>query len=132
MDVVNAALAAQARIVVIDRSARARAATIRVLATDARLSVVGEAAAAFGALAVIRSLRPSVIVVDLSVFRDGTSPTLNDVRTASGGAPVVAIGVDDHASFARAALRAGVSAYCPKLAPPAVLVAAVTRVADHA
>src|SRR3954453_5076029 len=93
-------------------------------------AVVGEAADAEAALPSVFGHKPTVLVLDLNMPGETTSlEAIPLVRERSAGTAVVVLTMQEDASFARHALRAGPAASVPKDSANAELVEAARRAA---
>jgi DNA-binding NarL/FixJ family response regulator len=117
------------RVVLADDEAMIRAGLRMLLEHQSDLEVVGEAADGVDAVAMVRRMRPDVVLLDIRMPRqDGLASARAIV--AEGLAKVIMLTTfDDDRSLADA-LRAGVSGFLLKVAPPEQLLAAVRSVAE--
>ncbi|RYZ07532.1 MAG: response regulator transcription factor [Myxococcales bacterium] len=116
-------------VVIVDDHSCLRLGLRRTLELSPQLQVVGEAGDGEEALAVVRQLRPDLVVMDLSL------PLLNGLevmRRLRGELPAikfVAYSLREEAWAAREALEAGAAAYVCKNSPPSELLRAVEQAA---
>lgn len=118
--------------------------TIRVLIVDdhelfrsgvrselqADLEIVGEAGTVSGAIEVIRSLRPDVVLLDVHMPGGGGSAVIDAVRADLPEVRFLALSVSDAAEDVIGVIRSGARGYVTKSISPEDLAAAVRRVHD--
>jgi DNA-binding NarL/FixJ family response regulator len=99
-----------------------------ILGSDPEITVVGEAADGVEAVALVRRLAPTVVLMDI---RMPTMDGLTAARTilAETASRVLMLTTFDSDEYVYAALRAGVSGFLLKDAPSSQLIAAVRTVA---
>ncbi|MER7009439.1 response regulator transcription factor [Dactylosporangium sp. NPDC000555] len=116
------------RVVVADDEAMIRAGLWMLLDHQADIEVVGEAADGEQARAEVRRTAPDVVLLDVRMPRgDGIEAARHILAESS--AKVIILTTFDEDEAVRQALRAGVSGYLLKVAPPEQLVLAVRTVA---
>lgn len=118
------------RVVLVDDQAMVRTGLRMVLAAEPDVEVVGEAADGAEGVRVVTALRPDVVLLDVRM--PGVDGLEAARRIVAAGLPtrVVVLTTFDEDEYVSAALRAGVSGFLLKVAPPEDLVAAVRTVAD--
>ncbi|HZB18688.1 MAG TPA: response regulator transcription factor [Blastococcus sp.] len=117
------------RVVLVDDQAMVRTGLRMVLAAEPDIDVVGEAADGAAGVRVVTEHAPDVVLLDVRMpGMDGLEAAR---RILAGGLPtrVVVLTTFDEDQYVTAALRAGVSGFLLKVAPPEDLVAAVRTVA---
>jgi DNA-binding NarL/FixJ family response regulator len=117
------------RVVLVDDQAMVRTGLRMVLAAEPDIEVVGEAADGASGLRAVTELTPDVVLLDVRMpGMDGLEAAR---RMLAAGLPtrVVVLTTFDEDEYVAAALRAGVSGFLLKVAPPEDLVAAVRTVA---
>jgi len=121
---------APVRVLVADDDALMRAGLRAVLASDARIAVVGEAADGAEAVARARALAPDVVLMDVRMpGLDGIAAT-RELLAAVPDARVLILTTFEQDDYVFGALRAGASGFLLKRARPEELIAAVHAVAD--
>jgi DNA-binding NarL/FixJ family response regulator len=117
------------RVVLVDDQAMVRTGLRMVLAAEPDIDVVGEAADGAAGVRVVTEQEPDVVLLDVRMpGMDGLEAAR---RILAAGLPtrVVVLTTFDEDEYVTAALRAGVSGFLLKVAPPEDLVAAVRTVA---
>jgi DNA-binding NarL/FixJ family response regulator len=118
------------RVVLVDDEAMVRVGLRMVLSTEPDIEVVGEAQDGAAAELVAAEVRPDVVLMDIRMPGvDG----LEGARRVLASVPdtrVVMLTTFDEDAYVEAALRAGVSGFLLKVAPPERLIDAVRTVAS--
>ena len=117
------------RVVLVDDQAMVRTGLRMVLAAEPDIEVVGEAADGAAGVRVVTEQKPDVVLLDVRMpGMDGLEAAR---RILAAGLPtrVVVLTTFDEDEYVTAALRAGVSGFLLKVAPPEDLVTAVRTVA---
>jgi DNA-binding NarL/FixJ family response regulator len=116
------------RIVIADDHQVVRAGVRAVLASEADVSVVGEATDGATALAQVMELTPNVLLLDLGLAGEGLT-LLTSAREQSPLTRVLILSMHGDSQHVRAALDAGASGYVVKGAGVEALVSALRAVA---
>ena len=121
------------RVLLVDDQALVRAGLRLILESDADadIAVTGEAGDGREAIALARSLRPDVVLMDVQMpVMDGIAATRQIIETVGDGAPrVLVLTTFEQDDYIFSALRAGASGFLLKNAPPEELIEAVRIVA---
>jgi DNA-binding NarL/FixJ family response regulator len=92
------------------------------------LSVCGEAEGAHTAFHAIATLRPDLVVLDISLTgRDGLD-VLKEIRTKTANLPVLILSMHDESIYAERAMRAGANGYIMKQEATEKVLIAIRRI----
>jgi DNA-binding NarL/FixJ family response regulator len=119
------------RILLVDDHQMIRAGLRRVLADHPGLRVVGEAGDSQEALAQVRAANPQVVVMDIHLPGEDGITISQHILQERPTTRIVIVSADTELATVQRALRAGVSAYLTKNAPPAELVQAIRDAVDQ-
>jgi two-component system response regulator NreC len=117
-------------IVVADDHSLVRRALRMVLEAEPDFEVVAEAGDVRSAVRKVLGYKPSVVVLDLNMPDGSSLEAIPELLEVSPRTAIVVLTMDDEPHIARAAIRAGASAFVPKEAADTELVDA-TRAASH-
>ena len=116
-------------VLIVDDDALVRSALRLILGGDPAITVVGEAADGLEGVALVESLRPDVVLMDIRMPRlDGLAAT-EHALTLQPDLTVVVLTTFDTDDMVLSALRLGARGFLLKDTPPAELVAAVRAAA---
>ena len=116
------------RVLIADDHAIVRAGLRALVKGDAGLELVGEASGGREALQLAATLRPDILVLDLSMpDLDGIQVT-RQIRSSQPDVRVLILTVHEDETLAREALRAGAAGYIIKQAAEAELISAIHTV----
>jgi DNA-binding NarL/FixJ family response regulator len=118
------------RVVLVDDEAMVRVGLRMVLTAEPDLEVVGEAADGAAAEQVAAETRPDVVLMDIRMPGVDGLEGARRVLAAVPETRVVMLTTFDEDAYVEAALRAGVSGFLLKVAPPERLIDAVRTVAS--
>src|SRR5262245_18946176 len=122
---------ARIRVLVVDRAPESRETTIRQLASEADVEVVGNAADGDTALSMSRELQPDVVIMDINLpGTDGLRSSelmAQDVPTAA----VVLVSDQNDVAMLRRAMQAGARDFLARPWRPGDLIASVRTVYDQ-
>jgi DNA-binding NarL/FixJ family response regulator len=117
------------RVVLVDDQAMVRAGLRMVLAAEPDIEVVGEAADGAAGVREVTEQKPDVVLLDVRMPGMDGLEAARRILAADLPTRVVVLTTFDEDEYVAAALRAGVSGFLLKVAPPEDLVAAVRTVA---
>lgn len=117
------------RVVLVDDEAMVRVGLRMVLTAEPDIEVVGEAADGGAAVEVVAQTAPDVVLMDVRMPEVDGIEGARRVLAQSPEVKVVVLTTFDEDEYVEAALRAGVSGFLLKVAPPERLIEAVRTVA---
>ena len=117
------------RVVLVDDEAMVRVGLRMVLTAEPDIEVVGEAADGGAAVGVVAQTAPDVVLMDVRMPEVDGIEGARRVLAQSPDVKVVVLTTFDEDEYVEAALRAGVSGFLLKVAPPERLIEAVRTVA---
>ncbi len=119
------------KVVVVDDQAMVRAGFRMILGAEPDIEVVSEAGDGQEAVAVVRRMRPDVVLMDIRMPRkDGIAATRDITNALGERTKVLVLTTFDLDEYVYDALRAGASGFLLKDAPPEELISAIRVVAD--
>jgi DNA-binding NarL/FixJ family response regulator len=116
------------RILVVDDHPIVRQGLALLINREPDLVVCGEAEEAMGALHVLASARPDVLIVDISLNGPDGLDLLKTIRTTHPTLPVLILSMHDESIYAERALRAGANGYIMKQEATEKVLVAVRRI----
>ena len=117
------------RVALVDDEAMVRVGLRMVLSAEPDLEVVGEAADGGAAVAMVQECAPDVVLMDVRMPGVDGIEGARRVLAAVPDVKVVVLTTFDEDEYVEAALRAGVSGFLLKVAPPERLVDGIRTVA---
>ncbi len=120
--------AAKKRILVVDDHPIVRQGLAMMINREADLVICGEAEDATGAMLVLASARPDVLIVDISLNGPDGLDLLKNIRTTHPTLPVLILSMHDESIYAERALRAGANGYIMKQEATEKVLVAVRRI----
>ncbi len=122
--------AAVRRILLVDDHPVMRHGLAQLIRMESGLEVCGEAGSAAEGLQAVASLKPDLVVVDLTLPDKSGLELLKDVQALHPGTRCIVLSMHDEALYAERALRAGARGYVMKEAAAEHLIGAIRRVMD--
>jgi DNA-binding NarL/FixJ family response regulator len=122
------ASAAKKRILVVDDHPIVRQGLTLLIDREPDLVVCGEAEEAMGAMHVLDSARPDVLIVDISLNGPDGLDLLKSIRSTRPVLPVLILSMHDESIYAERALRAGANGYIMKQEATEKVLVAVRRI----
>ena len=119
---------AKKRIMVVDDHPIVRQGLALLINREPDLVVCGEAQEAMGAMHVLSSSRPDVLIVDISLSGPDGIDLLKNIRTTHPTLPVLILSMHDESVYAERALRAGANGYIMKQEATENVLVAVRRI----
>jgi DNA-binding NarL/FixJ family response regulator len=116
------------RIVLVDDHAVVRSGYRRLLCAEPDFDVVGEAASAPEANALVQQVRPDVAIVDLSLKGSSGLEAIAGMRARRPGLRVLVLSMHDSAGHVAQALKAGAHGYLTKRSEPEELITGIRAV----
>src|SRR5579864_485039 len=121
-------LGAKKRILVVDDHPIIRQGLALMLNREGDLVVCGEAEDATGAMLVMASARPDILIVDISLNGPDGLDLLKNIRSSHPTLPVLILSMHDELIYAERALRAGANGYIMKQEATEKVLVAVRRI----
>ncbi|MGA9356423.1 MAG: response regulator transcription factor [Terriglobales bacterium] len=119
---------AKQRILVVDDHPIVRQGLALLINREADLVVCGEAEEATGAIHVLASSHPDVLILDISLNGPDGLDLLKTIRTTHPALPVLILSMHDESIYAERALRAGANGYIMKQEATEKVLVAVRRI----
>ncbi len=116
------------RILVVDDHPIVRQGLALLINREPDLLVCGEAEEAMGAIHVLASARPDVLIVDISLNGPDGLDLLKNIRTTHPTLPVLILSMHDESIYAERALRAGANGYIMKQEATEKVLVALRRI----
>src|ERR1700683_4251736 len=116
------------RILVVDDHPIVRQGLALLINREPDLVVCGEAEEAMGALHVLASARPDVLIVDISLNGPDGLDLLKSIRSIQPTLPVLILSMHDESIYAERALRAGANGYIMKQEATEKVMVALRRI----
>jgi DNA-binding NarL/FixJ family response regulator len=120
--------ATKKRILVVDDHPIVRQGLALMINRESDLVVCGEAEEATGAMHVLASSRPDVLIVDISLNGPDGLDLLKNIRLTHPTLPVLILSMHDESIYAERALRAGANGYIMKQEATEKVLIAVRRI----
>ena len=124
----NQAAPRKSRILVVDDHPIVRQGLALLINQEADLVVCGEAEEATGAMHVLASSRPDILIVDISLNGPDGIDLLKNIRNVYPTLPVLILSMHDESIYAERALRAGANGYIMKQEATEKVLVALRRI----
>jgi DNA-binding NarL/FixJ family response regulator len=118
----------KSRILVVDDHPIVRQGLALLINQEADLVVCGEAEEATGAMHVLASSRPDILIVDISLNGPDGIDLLKNIRSVHPTLPVLILSMHDESIYAERALRAGANGYIMKQEATEKVLVALRRI----
>src|SRR6202790_2539175 len=119
------------RILVVDDHPIVRQGLTLLINREPDLVVCGEAEESMGAMHVLASARPDVLIVDISLNGPDGLDLLKNIRTTHPNLPVLILSMHDESIYAERALRAGANGYIMKQEATDRVLVALRRILNR-
>lgn len=116
------------RILLIDDHPIVRQGLALLIDREADLHVCGEAEQASSAMHAIATLRPDLVVLDISLSGPDGLDVLKEIRSRTGSLPVLILSMHDETIYAERALRAGANGYIMKQEATEKVLVAIRKI----
>ena len=123
-----APLSRKRRILLVDDHPIVRQGLGLLIDRESDLCICGEAEGAHSAFHAITTLRPDLVVLDISLSGPDGLDILKEIRSKSGSLPVLILSMHDETIYAERALRAGANGYIMKQEATEKVLVAIRRI----
>ena len=118
----------KSRVLLIDDHPIVRQGLALLIDREADLSVCGEAEGAHSAFHAIATLRPDIVLLDISLNGPDGLDVLKEIRMKTGSLPVLILSMHDESIYAERAMRAGANGYIMKQEATEKVLVAIRRI----
>ena len=116
------------RVLLVDDHPIVRQGLALLIDREADLSVCGEAEGAHSAFHAIATLRPDIVLLDISLSGPDGLDVLKEIRVKSEHLPVLMLSMHDESIYAERAMRAGANGYIMKQEATEKVLVAIRRI----
>jgi len=116
------------RVLLIDDHPIVRQGLALLIDREGDLSVCGEADGAHSAFHAIETLRPDIVVLDISLSGPDGLDVLKEIRMKTASLPVLILSMHDESIYAERAMRAGANGYIMKQEATEKVLVAIRRI----
>ncbi|HTC41966.1 MAG TPA: response regulator transcription factor [Candidatus Acidoferrales bacterium] len=116
------------RVLLVDDHPIVRQGLALLIDREPDLSVCGEADGAHSAFHAITTLRPDIVVLDISLSGPDGLDVLKDIRMKTASLPVLILSMHDESIYAERAMRAGANGYIMKQEATEKVLVAIRRI----
>jgi DNA-binding NarL/FixJ family response regulator len=120
--------AKKCRVLLIDDHPIVRQGLALLIDREGDLSVCGEADGAHSAFHAIETLRPDLVVLDISLSGPDGLDVLKEIRMKTASLPVLILSMHDESIYAERAMRAGANGYIMKQEATEKVLVAIRRI----
>ena len=113
------------KVLVVDEHPMVREWMASFLKRQGDLEMCGEATTAEAALERIETLRPHLVIMELTIGKDFGIELIKDIKARWSSLPVLALSASDETIYAERALRSGALGYVSKAAEPSEIARAI-------
>ena len=116
------------RVLLVDDHPIVRQGLALLIDREADLLVCGEAEGAHSAFHAIATLRPDIVLLDISLSGPDGLDVLKEIRVKSANLPVLMLSMHDETIYAERAMRAGANGYIMKQEATEKVLVAIRRI----
>jgi len=116
------------RVLLVDDHPIVRQGLALLIDREGDLSVCGEADGAHSAFHAIETLRPDIVVLDISLSGPDGLDVLKEIRMKTASLPVLILSMHDESIYAERAMRAGANGYIMKQEATEKVLVAIRRI----
>jgi len=116
------------RVLLVDDHPIVRQGLALLIDRETDLSVCGEADGAHSAFHAMETLRPDIVLLDISLNGPDGLEVLKEIRMKSGSLPVLILSMHDESIYAERAMRAGANGYIMKQEATEKVLIAIRRI----
>jgi len=120
--------AEKSRVFIVDDHTMFREGLRQLIERESSMTVCGDAPGATEALSGIRTSKPDVVIVDISLAGASGIDLIKDIKVEFEELPVLVVSMHDESLYAERALRAGAMGYVMKHEPAKTVKAAIQKV----
>jgi DNA-binding NarL/FixJ family response regulator len=120
--------AKKCRVLLVDDHPIVRQGLALLIDREADLSVCGEAEGAHTAFHAIETLKPDIVVLDISLSGPDGLDVLKEIRSKTAALPVLILSMHDESIYAERAMRAGANGYIMKQEATEKVLVAIRRI----
>jgi DNA-binding NarL/FixJ family response regulator len=118
----------KSKIFLVDDHTMFREGLRQLIEREPNMTVCGDAPGALGAMAGIRTSKPDVVIVDISLAGGSGIDLIKDIKAEFEELPILVVSMHDESLYAERALRAGAMGYVMKHEPAKTVKAAIQKV----
>lgn len=117
-------------VLIVDDHPVARQGLAQLINQEPDLHVCADVENAMQALEAIKSLKPDLVIVDITLKEGSGLELIKDIKTRFASLPTLVFSMHDESLFAERALEAGALGYVMKEEPTETIIVAIRRVLD--